>query len=246
MKFKDKVVLITGASRGIGRATALMFAQEGANIVFTYCNSEKEAFKVKDKIEKLGVKVIAIKCDNSEEQEIKNLIKLVEEKFNKIDVLVNNAGNIIRPGDSKTDMETWRKTIDINLTGVWNTIKYSIPYMSESSAIINISSFVGKHGSQYVFPYGVAKAGVVNLTKAYAKELAPKIRVNSVSPGNIDTDMTRGAGEEFINKTINNTPLKRLGKPEEIAQAILFLASGDASFITGVDLDVDGGYLLTN
>ena len=246
MKLKNKVALITGSSKGIGKAIAILFAKEGARIIVNYCTSEKEALALVKEIEKLGSSAIAIRCDVSKEDEVKEMIEKAIKTFGKIDILVNNAGQIIRPGDSKADVNTWNKTININIRGVWLTIKNTVSYMQKGSSIVNIASYVGQLGSQYVLPYGVAKAGVINLTKAYAKELAPNIRVNSISPGNIDTSMTRDAGDEFIRKTVDNTPLKRLGNPEEVARAVVFLASEEASFITGVNLNVDGGYLLVN
>ncbi|MBU0975366.1 MAG: 3-oxoacyl-ACP reductase family protein [Patescibacteria group bacterium] len=246
MNFKNKVVLVTGASKGIGKAIASSFAKEGAKVVVNYNSSKDEALEVVDEIKKLGTEAIAVHCDVTNEEDIKKMIIETVKIYNGIDILVNNAGQIIRPGDSNTDSDSWSKTLDINIKGVWLMIKYAITHMKNGSSIVNISSYVGQLGSQYVLPYEIAKAGVINLTKAYAKELAPDIRVNSVSPGNIDTSMTRGAGEEFIQKTISNTPLKRLGEPSEIAKAVLFLASSDASFITGVNLDVDGGFMLTN
>ncbi len=246
MEFKDKIIIVAGSSKGIGKATALEFARRGGTVIVNYLSSEKEANEVVEEIKKLGSNSIAIQCDVSNEQEVIKMVESVKSEFGKIDILVNNAGSIFRPGDSNTDSETWNKTMDVNLKSVWLMVKECTKYMPEGSSIVNISSYVGQLGSQYVLPYGLAKAGVINLTKAYAKELAPKIRVNSISPGNIDTEMTRGAGEDFINMTINKTPLKRLGKPEEIAKTVVFLCSDEASFITGVTLDVDGGFLLLN
>lgn len=248
MKLKDKVAIVTGSSRGIGKAIALLFAKEGAKVVVTYEISEKEALTTTKEIQQIGSEAIAVKCNLANENDIVELVRKTIETYKNIDILVNNAGRIIRPGDWKTDKDKWNETLAINLTGHWLLTKECIPHLKlrENSSIINISSYVGQLGSQYVLPYGVAKSGVINMTKAFAKELAPNIRVNSVSPGNIDTDMTKSSGEEFIQKTINNTPLKRLGNPEDIANAVVFLASQEASFITGCNLDVDGGFLLTN
>ena len=246
MKLKNKTVLITGASRGIGKAIALLFANEGANIIVNYCTSEKEATEIVAQINAMNAKAISIKCDISKENEVKKMVDEITRRFGKIDVLVNNAGKIIRPGDSKVNSETWDQTIDINLKGVWLVTKEVTPHMPAGSTILNIASYVGQLGSQYVLPYGIAKAGVINMTKAYAKELSPNIRVNCISPGNIATDMATSAGEAFLEKTISATPLKRLGKPEELASAALFLVSEDSSFITGINLDVDGGFLLLN
>jgi len=235
MKLKNKVALITGSSRGIGKSIALLFAKEGAKIIVNFLGSGKEANETVTEIEKIGSQAIAIKCDVSNENQVKKMIKTSIDKFGKIDILVNNAGKLLRPGESKTTSENWDQTININLKGVWLVTREVFPYLqkNEGSSILNIASYVGILSSQYVLPYGAAKAGVINITKAYAKELAPKIRVNSISPGNIDTEMTRGAGEDFIQRIVNNTPLKRLGKTNEIAKSALFLVSDDASFITG-------------
>ena len=248
MKLQNKVVLVTGASRGIGRAIALLFASEGASVAINYNSSEKEAGEIADEIVRKGGKAIAVKCDISSEAQVKTMITQVIKEFGAIDVLVNNAGKIIRPGDSKVDRKTWDDTMDINLTGYWQVIKECVPYlaMQQSASILNIASYVGQLGSQFVLPYGAAKAGVINITKAYAKELAPNIRVNSISPGNVATEMSVSAGEEYITKVLAITPLKRLGTPEELAKAALFLVSDEASFITGVNLDVDGGFMLVN
>ena len=246
MKLKDKVVIVTGASRGIGRAIAIMAANEGARVVVNYLNSEIEAESLVDELRKNKCEAIKFQADVSVEDEVKNLVKFAVDNYGKVDFLVNNAGKIVRPSDSNADTKSWEETININLKSAWLMTREVVPVMNEGGAIVNITSYVGQLGSQWVLPYGVAKAGVINLTKAYAKELAPRIRVNAVSPGNIDTEMTQSAGEEFINKTKNNTPLKRLGKPEEIAKAVVFLLSDEASFITGVNLDVDGGFLLIN
>jgi len=245
-QLKGKTALITGASRGLGKATAFRFAQEGANVAITYIKSTEKADEVVAELKKLGVEAIAIQADVAVESEVQQVVDAVVKKFGKIDILVNNAGFIVRPGHSKVERETWDRTLAINLTGVWLMIKHAAPHMSKGAAILNIASYVGQLGSQWVLAYGAAKAGVINMTKAYAKELAPDIRVNCISPGNFDTDMSTDAGEEFIKKTVANTPLKRLGEPVELANAALFLCSDEASFVTGVNLDVDGGFMLTN
>jgi len=248
MKLKNKVALITGASKGIGKSIAETFVKEGAKVIINYNNSKKEAEKIVNEINKNGGEAIAIKCDITKENEVENLINSAIEKFKKIDILVNNAGMIYRPSNWECDLETWNKSLDIALTGPWLVTKYAIPYLKKQkdSNIIFIPSYVGLLGSPFVMPYGAGKSVIINMMKAFARALAPDIRVNSISPGNIDTEITRGAGEEFLQKIINSTPLKRIGKPEEISKTALFLASNDASFITGVDLTVDGGFLLSN
>lgn len=168
------------------------------------------------------------------------------KKFGKIDILVNNAGAIFRPGDWKSDLETWRKTIDINLTSAWLMTRDVAPIMLKNGggSIINLVSVYGFLGATAVLAYTSAKGGLITMTKSFAKELAPTIRVNTIAPSNVMTDMTKGAGKELIESFRQQTPLKRIAEPDEIAKAILFLASNDASYITGEILVVDGGYSL--
>lgn len=244
---KKRVAIITGSSRGIGKATALQLAKDDINIVINYLKSEKKSKEVVEEIKRMGGTAIAVKADISKLEEAKELTEKAIEFFGSIDILINNAGEIIRPGDWKSiDDETWERTLDVNLKGAFNCIKVVAPYMikQNSGKIVNISSTYGIIGAAPVIAYTVAKAGVINLTKAFAKELAPYITVNAVAPGNINTEMTSSAGEEFIKNTIEITPLKRLGEPEDVAYAVAFLTSEKANFITGQVLIVDGGHIL--
>lgn len=243
MKLKDKVAIVTGSSRGIGAATARLFAKEGANVVVNYRASKREAEKVVEEIGKAGV---LVQADVSKEEDVKRLVQETIERFGRIDILVNNAGEILRPGDWKSDQDTWHKTIDINLTSAWLMIREVAPIMQKQGkgSIVNLASTVGILGVAKVLPYSVSKGAIVTLTKAFAKELAPDIRVNAVAPSNVMTDMTKGAGKELIEFFRQQTPLKRIATPDELAKAILFLASDDASYITGEILVVDGGYSL--
>lgn len=244
MKLKNKVAIITGSSRGIGKATAILFAKEGAKVVVTYKTDKKEAESVLEEIDRKNGMIL--KLDITDEKSIKDAVVKVINKYGRIDILVNNAGEILRPGDWKGNLDTWKKTIDINLTGAWLMIREIVPVMQKQKAgnIINIASTVGILGVAPVLAYSCAKNGINAMTKAFAKELAPQIRVNAVAPSNVMTDMTKGAGEELIERMKQNTPLKRIAEPEEIAKAILFLSSDDASYITGEVLVVDGGYSL--
>ncbi|MBU0976223.1 MAG: SDR family NAD(P)-dependent oxidoreductase [Patescibacteria group bacterium] len=244
MKLKDKVAIITGSSRGIGRATAILFTKEGAKVVI---NCKENVEKAEEVLEEIGKENgIVVQADVSREDEVKKLISEGVNRFGRIDILVNNAGEILRPGDWKSDVKTWKRTLDVNLTSAWLMIREAAPIMQkqESGSIVNLTSTVGLLGSQFVLAYGVSKLGVINITKSMAKELAPHIRVNAIAPSNVMTDMTKGAGEELIEKFRQNTPLKRIAEPEELANTILFLASDDASYITGEVLVVDGGYSL--
>ena len=242
-----KVAVITGASRGIGRATAMVLGKEGASVAVNYLRSKEKAIEVVEEIKKHGGEAIPIRADVARLDEVKRLAEETVEKFGSIDILVNNAGVIVRPGDWKSiNDESWQRTIDVNLKGILNCIKVAAPYMlkQRKGKIVNISSTYGILGATPVVAYAVAKAGVINLTRAFAKELAPYINVNAVAPGNIKTEMTSAAGEEFVNTVIKATPLKRLGEPEEVAYAIAFLVSDKADFITGQVLVVDGGHML--
>lgn len=241
MKLQNKVAIITGSSRGIGKATALLFAQEGAKVVINYKDSKKEA---EDLHQKIGTKIsIVVQADVSKEGDVKKLVDETIKQFGTVDILVNNAGEILRPGDWKTDLDTWHKTIDTNLTSAWLMTKEAAPHMKNGS-IVNIVSVYGFLGAAPVLAYTSAKGGLITMTKSFAKELAPQIRVNAIAPSNVMTDMTKGADKELIELFRQQTPLQRIADPEEITKAILFLASDDASYITGDMLVVDGGYSL--
>lgn len=241
MKLKDKVAIITGSSRGIGRATAILFAKEGAKVVVNYKVNQKAAEEV---VRLIGKNAVAIRADVTKEKEVKNLIGETIKKFRHIDILVNNAGEIFRPGDWNSDGATWQKTIDTNLTSAWLMTKEAVPNMNKGGSIVNIVSVYGFLGAAVVLAYTSAKGGLITLTKSFAKELAPSIRVNAVAPSNVMTGMVKGAGPALIEQFREQTPLKRIAAPEELAKAILFLASDDASYITGEMLVVDGGYSL--
>lgn len=243
MKLGNKVAIVTGSSRGIGRATAILLVQEGAKVVVNYKTNTKAA---DDVVRMTGNNAIAIKADVTKEKEVRNLVGETIKKFGHIDILVNNTGEIFRPGDWKSDVATWQKTIDTNLTSAWLMIREVAPLMEKSGggAIVNIASVYGFLGAAAVLAYTSAKGGLITLTKSFAKELAPMIRVNAVAPSNVMTDMVKGAGPALIEQFRQETPLKRIAQPEELAKAILFLASDDASYITGEMLVVDGGYSL--
>lgn len=244
MRLKNKIAIITGSSRGIGAATAKLFAKEGCKVVINYIKQKEKADVV---LNEIGVENgIAVQADVSREEDVKKLVKTVLEEYERIDVLVNNAGAILRPADWKSDIKTWNKTIDANLTSAWLMIREVAPIMRKQKmgSVVNLVSTYGFTGAAPVLAYTSAKGGLITLTKSFAKELAPEIRVNSVAPSNVMTDMTKGAGKEFMEFVKENTPLKRLAEPEDLAQAILFLASDEASYITGEMLVVDGGYTL--
>jgi 3-oxoacyl-[acyl-carrier protein] reductase len=245
MKLKDKVALITGSSRGIGKATALLFAREGSKIVVNYIESEKEASNVVNEIRKMGRDAVAIRCDVSDEDQVKKMVDEAINRFGRIDILVNNAGIVFDVPFSERTVDQWKRTIDVNLLGVFLCSKHVAPHMKKqkSGRIINISSTNAMNSfSPEAMDYDASKAGVVIFTRDLAKELAPHIRVNSIAPGWVDTDMNKDLPRDFIKEETEKIYLRRFADPGEIAKVILFLASDDSSYITGSILKVDGGY----
>jgi 3-oxoacyl-[acyl-carrier protein] reductase len=239
-----KVALVTGASRGIGRAIALHLAEFGADVVVNYAGSENAAAEVVAQIEALGRKAVKCRADVSSMQEADDLVKKTIDVFGKIDILVNNAGitrdNLIM----RMKEEEFDQVISTNLKGVFNCIKaVTRPMMKQRSGrIINISSVVGVLGNPGQANYVAAKAGVIGLTKATARELASRgITVNAVAPGFIETDMTDKLTDELRENMLKSIPLERLGQPEEIAKVVRFLCTDDSSYMTGQTLHVDGG-----
>lgn len=242
---KDKVAIVTGASRGIGKAAALALASQGAKVVVNYARSSDAAEATVQEIVKLGTEAIAIQADVSQETEVSNLIKTTLDKFGRIDVLVNNAGITKDTLLLRMKPEQWQAVIDLNLTGVFLCTKAVSKTMlkQRSGRIINIASVAGQMGNPGQANYSAAKAGVIGFTKTVAKELANRsVTVNAVAPGFIETDMTNDLKSDEIIKFI---PLGRYGKPEEVAGIIRFLASDPAAaYITGQVFNVDGGMVM--
>jgi 3-oxoacyl-[acyl-carrier protein] reductase len=247
MRFAGKVALITGAARGIGEAIALTLAREGAAVVVTDIDSEGIQ-RVTQEIEKLGHQAKAIQADVSQRAEVKRLVSEAVAAFGKVDILVNNAGIIRRGAFVEHDPQDWEKVLGVNLGGTFNCSQEVAPLMIKhgSGKIINISSIAGKVGDLASAPsYGTSKGAINTFTMSLARELAPYgINVNAVAPHAIETDMSREWPEEKRRQIIESIPLKRLGTPEEVAEAVAFLASDGANFITGEILDVNGGYLM--
>lgn len=244
MKFKNKTVLVTGSSRGIGRATAIAFAQEGANVIVNYVKDKASANSTVEEIKKLGREALAIQADVAIEDDVKRMIEKSVKHFGAIDVLVNNAGIVFDTPILEKTVEQWERTLRVNLIGTFLCIKYASPYMKgrQGASIVNISSTNGLDSlSPESADYDTSKAGVISLTKNFAQALAP-IRVNSVAPGWVDTDINKGLPKEFVKSETDRIALGRWGRPEEIAKTVLFLCSEDASFITGSTLVADGGY----
>ena len=242
MDFKDKVVLVTGSSRGIGKATAIEFAKQGAKVIINCNKSKKEAENTLNEINAIGNEAMLVVGDVSKEIDVKKMIKETTDKFGQIDILVNNAGIVFDIEFSKRTIEQWNTTIGVNLTGTYLMSKAVLPFMKKGK-IINISSTNGIDSqSPDSIGYDASKAGVIAFTKALAEELAPNILVNCIAPGWVNTKMNKDLPKAYVKSETTKTWLKRFAKPSEIAKPILFLASDDASFITGETLIVDGGY----
>ena len=247
MKLEGKVALVTGASRGIGRAIALALASEGASIVINYAGSAASAEAVKAEVEALGQKAVCIQADISSMSAATEMVEAAVKEFGRVDILVNNAG-ITRDGLlMRMKEEDWDAVLSTNLKGVFNCSKACIKYMMKQRAgrIISISSVVGVMGNAGQANYAAAKAGVIGFTKSVAKEVASRgITANAIAPGFIQTDMTKALPEKVVEAMQAGIPLGRLGDPEDIAKAVVFLASDDASYITGQTLHVDGGMVM--
>lgn len=246
MRVKDKVVIITGGGSGIGKETGILFAREGAKVVVGDVN-EKAGTETVEFIKNAGGEAIFTKLDVSSREQTRQAIKDTIAKYGRIDVLINNAGIIQDALVVKMTEEQWDKVININLKGPFNCIQAVVEQMiaQGSGVILNISSIVALYGNVGQTNYAATKAGLVGMTKTLAKELGKKgIRVNAIAPGFIYTPMTSAMPEKILEMMKEKTPLKRLGTPADVANALLFLASDDASFINGAVISVDGGLLL--
>lgn len=232
------VAVVTGSSRGIGAATALVLAAEGAKVVVNCRERTSEAAAV---VEHAGADAFLVVADVSTEEGASLLVDETIARFGRLDVLVNNAGSISREPLSTSTAESWRSDLDANLTSAWLVTRAARPHLREG-AIVNVSSVYGLSGAPCAASYAAAKGGLVALTRSFAKELAPGVRVNAVAPGNVLTDLTASGGAQLLAHFEQETPLGRSADPVEIARAILFLASAESSFVTGEVLVVDGGY----
>ena len=242
--FENKIVLVTGAGRGIGASIAKRFASEGAEVIVNYSGNDEAAQKTVDEITATGGQAQKYKCSVNDSESVKVMIDEIIKKFGRIDILVNNAG-ITKDGLMlrMTD-EDFDRVIDVNLKGTFNCTKYVSKYMlkQKSGKIINISSVVGLSGNAGQVNYSASKAGIIGITKSAAKELSSRgITVNAVAPGYVDTDMTKVLSDNIRNEILKNIPLQRMGNVEDISNCVAFLASEDASYITGQVISVDGG-----
>ncbi len=242
----DKVAMITGATRGIGKQIALTLANEGYNIILNYRTENDELKQLKNEIESKNVKCLVVQGDVTNFEDCKQMIESAIKEFGKIDVLVNNAGITKDMLLARMKEEDFKQVIDVNLVGTFNMTKNVISYMmkARNGRIINISSVVGIAGNAGQTNYSASKAGIIGFTKSLAKEVASRnILVNAVAPGFIETNMTDVLKQEVKDEIAKNIPLKRMGTPQDIANVVKFLASEDSSYITGQVISVDGGMI---
>ncbi len=242
-----KVVFVTGGSRGIGKAIALKYAQNGYNVVINYVSDKTNVEELQKEFTKLNIECLIEKADVSKSEEVEKIVKKAIEKFNKIDVLVNNAG-ITRDGLlMRMKEEDFDKVIEINLKGTFLVTKSVIPYMlkKRDGKIINLASVVGVTGNAGQCNYSASKAGIIGFTKSIAKELASRnIRANAIAPGFIDTDMTSILSDEVKDSINVQIPMKRMGTTQEIANVAYFLGCEESSYITGQVINIDGGMVM--
>lgn len=240
----NKVVLVTGSSRGIGKATIIKFASEGYNVVINYIDSDKEAQEVKEFVEKeYNIKALTIKTDVSDEADVKSMVDTIIKEFGKIDVLVNNAGIVFDRNFEDITIEEFKRTLEVNVIGAFIVSREVSKHMKSGSTIVNVSSTNGtKTISPECLDYNVSKVGLQSLTRDLAFQLKPNIRVNAVAIGWADTDMNKDLPKEYIEDENAKIYLERFAQPEEIAKAIYFLASEESSYINSEILVIDGGY----
>ncbi|MDA0836599.1 MAG: glucose 1-dehydrogenase [Planctomycetota bacterium] len=247
MKLEGKVALVTGGGTGIGRACSLALAAEGAAVVVNYSRSVDEAEATAEEARQLSGEAVALKANVASDEEVKSLIRTIDEKYGRLDVLVNNAGTTTFVPHHELDSLTedmWDAVMAVNVKGTFFASRAAVKLMRKNSegAIVNIASVAGHIGNGSSIAYCASKAALHSLTKSLARVLAPEIRVNSVSPGVTDTRWIADFGE-FIEKNIRATPMERAAQPEDIAKAVMFFVV-DSPFITGQDLIADGGRLL--
>lgn len=246
MRLKEKVALVTGGSRGIGRATCLALAREGASVVVHYATRRQAAEEVVAEIARGGGSALALQADVASEAAVGALAARVMERFGRVHVLVNNAGEVQRARTEDLKVEDWRRVLDVNLTGTFLCTRHLLPALraAGSASVVNLSSIAGVRGGTLGPHYAAAKGGVIALTKFWARELLPYgIRVNAVAPAMTDTEMSNAMWPSPQREAIERqVPMGRFARPEEIASVILFLASDESSYITGECVNVTGGF----
>lgn len=242
----NKVAIVTGASRGIGKEIAKMLANEGIQVIANYNKSEEKALKLKKDLEEQGKIIDIFKADVSKQEECESLVKYTLEKYNKIDILINNAGIDQYKLITEVTKQDWEDMLNTNLYSAFCMCQQVLPNMihNKSGRIINISSIWGIVGASQEIVYSITKAGLDALTKSLAKEVGPSnIKVNSIAPGLIDTDMNKDLTEDEVKYVIDQTPLERIGKPQDIAKCIKWLIEDD--FTTGQIISINGGWIIT-
>ncbi len=250
MNLKNKVAIITGARRGMGKAHALTLAEAGAEVVVSDISLE-DCQKVAGEIEKKGGEALAVKCDVSSKEEVEQMVKKVLDTFGRIDILVNNAGILTFKPFLELTEEDWDKVMDVNLKGYFLCAQACAKEMvkQKSGSIVNIASIgMGQVGVGFpgIVHYCASKGGIIAMTEALALEMTPyNVRVNAIAPGAIDTPMAASSDEKAMEGTLARIPMHRMGRPEEVSKAVLFLASDDSSYMTGSVVVVDGGWLAT-
>lgn len=243
MELNNRVAIITGGSRGIGKSTAFSLAEKGVKVVINYNSSEAQAKQVVNDLNERGFEAIAIQADVANLEDAKSLVERTVEQFGRLDIIVNNAGITRDRTFKKLKEEDWHEVINVNLNSVYNTCTASLPHLMESdnARIINISSIIGQAGGFGQTNYSAAKAGMIGFTKSFALELArTDITVNAICPGFIETDMLSEVPEEIKEQIKSKIPKKRFGTPEEIAKAVVYLCQ-DGEYITGQQINVNGG-----
>jgi len=244
MIFKNKSAIVTGGTRGIGKAIVLMLAREGANVAFTYLKSSADALVLVKETESFGVKCFALQIDVRDFDKAKELIEKAKQEFGGLDILINNAGITRDKALMMMTKEDWHEVIDTNLNGMFNLTRNAIITFlkQKSGSIVNVSSVSGIIGLARQTNYASSKAGIIGFTKALAREVAPyNIKVNAVAPGFIETDMISGLKEEFKKEIVKRIPLARFGRVNDVAETVKFLLSDKSSFVTGQTIIIDGG-----
>lgn len=243
----DRIALVTGASRGIGRAIAKELAEIGYFVAIHYNKSRAAAQTLSDELNAAGFRAIIVQADVSDKQQVDAMFKVINKELGAVSLLVNNAGIAFEGVFQDTTEEIWNRMFAVNVNGTYNCIQNALPSMlhEKQGNIINISSIWGLHGASCEVAYSACKSAIVGLTRSLAAELAPsQIRVNAIAPGCINTDMLSALGNETLDILANETPMGRLGQPEEVAHIASFLASPGSAFITGQIFTIDGGFML--